>query len=229
MTEKLMRQFWSRASGRPLNQQRRDALEAVMPWAKITLTKEGQQDQNPRDWFDPEKKEIWLEIGFGNGEHLHQQAVNNPDVGLIGCEPFVNGISMLCKQMQETQTKNIRIWDEDARVLLQSLTDNSLDRCFVLFADPWPKKKHHKRRMVNPETLDWLSRVMVSGSQLRMATDHPDLAEWMLYHTINHPDFYWTAEAQSDWKKEPADWVRTRYQEKAKAGTENWFLDFIRR
>lgn len=228
MSEKLTRYFWSRGSGRPLNKQRQQSYDDVMAWAEVKLIHEGQADQNPQNWFNHNPEQIWLEIGFGNGEHLHQHAQWNPNVGLIGCEPFVNGVSMLCKDIDEHDTKNIRIWQEDARVLLQSLAPNSIDRCFVLFPDPWPKSKHHKRRIINAETLDWLAVIMKQDGQLRMATDHAGLAEWMLYHAVEHPKFEWSAQAQEDWKTEPKDWVRTRYQEKAKAGTENWFLDFTR-
>lgn len=161
--------------------------------------------------------QIWLEIGFGGGEHLAEQAQNNPDVLCIGCEPFIDGVAKLLVDVEEQGLSNVRILADDARLLLEALPDASLDRVFILFPDPWPKVRHHKRRIVNPETLDMLQRVIKPGGELRLATDHVDYATWMLEQVQAHDGFAWQAKRADDWKTAPADWVATRYETKTRA------------
>jgi len=179
----------------------------------------------PLDLFDFSPAAVWLEIGFGGGEHLAAQAASNPDVGVIGCEPFVNGVASLLAHVDSQNLENVRIYPNDARVLLDAMPDASLDRCFVLFADPWPKKRHHERRFIGPDNLPRLARVMKAGAELRLATDVMPLAEWMREHTKAHPDFACVYDGFTP----PADWVQTRYEQKGRAaGREPVYMIFRR-
>lgn len=195
---------------RPL---RAGALEGVLPQVTITL-QEGTEPIDPKSFFGDSPKEVWFEIGFGNGEHLLQLALNNPDIGFIGCEPFINGVSALCVGIKQNNVKNIRIWSEDARLLMARLKAHSLDRLFLLHPDPWPKTRHHKRRFVQTDTLDQIATLLKPGAEFRMATDHPELAVWLLEKTYFHPAFTWLATCAGDWRQPPADWPETRYGQK---------------
>lgn len=172
-------------------------------------------------------KEYWLEIGFGGGEHLAHQAGLHPDIGIIGCEPYIPGIAGLLSYISEHKVGNVRVYTDDARHLMERLPDACLSRVFILYPDPWPKARHHKRRLVSKPTLDALSRVMKPGSLLRLATDDADYATWMLEQLLPHPDFTWTAKGCDDWLKPPADWISTRYEQKALAGRPT-YLEFKR-
>jgi len=173
----------------------------------------------PASLFDPPVSGLWCEIGFGGGEHLAAQAASHPGIGFIGCEPFENGVASLLSQVQEAGLANVRVFDDDARLLLDALPDCSLDRVFILFPDPWPKARHWKRRIFSAPTLDRLARVMKPGADLYFATDHmaPDggYLRWALGQGLAHPAFRWMAEGPEDWRGRPAGWVRTRYEQKA--------------
>ena len=172
---------------------------------------QGDAPIDPKSFFDFPVKEVWFEIGFGNGEHLVHQALNNPEVGLIGCEPFINGVSALCADIKKHQVKNIRIWADDARILMLRMQKHALDKLFLLHPDPWPKTRHHKRRFVQTEILDLIRELLNEGAEFRMATDHVDLAKWMMEKTYFHPGFAWKAKGVDDWRNPPDDWVETRY------------------
>ncbi len=170
-----------------------------------------------------------LEIGFGGGEHLAAQARAHPQTGYVGCEPFVNGVGKLLDHLEADKITNVRVHMGDARDVLSRLPAASLESAFVLFPDPWPKARHHKRRFIQPQTLDALARVLKSGAELRLATDHADYASWALSHLMGDRRFRWTAERASDWRARPADWPATRYEEKAlKAGRSCIYLRFVR-
>lgn len=173
---------------------------------------------------------VWLEIGFGGGEHLAAQAAAHPAIGLLGSEVFENGVTRLVSAIARENLGNIRIFADDARLLLAALPDRSIGRVFILFPDPWPKLRHHKRRLVAPATLDQLARVMTDGAELRLATDDPDYLAWMLEAATAHPEFAWTARRAGDWRDRPHDWPPTRYEDKARAaGRRPSFLRFVRR
>lgn len=161
--------------------------------------------------------QTWLEIGFGGGEHLAAQARAHPDIGFIGAEPFINGVAKLLSVINKENLQNIRICDDDARPLLDAMAENSVDRAFVLFSDPWPKRRHNKRRFIVRENLDRLARVMKDGAQLRFASDHMDFVSWSLQALLDHPCFTWSARRASDWRTPPVDWQPTRYEEKSLA------------
>lgn len=171
---------------------------------------------------------LWLEIGFGAGEHLAHQAGLYPHAGIIGCEPFINGTAALLAHIRDHKLDNIRIYPHDARPLVDALPDASLSKVFILYADPWPKARHHKRRLISTEFLDKLARVMKAGAELRLATDHADYCAWMLERLLAHPSFAWTAKSCDDWLKPWADWIPTRYEQKRLAGMPT-YLSFIRK
>ncbi|MFN7113550.1 MAG: tRNA (guanosine(46)-N7)-methyltransferase TrmB [Alphaproteobacteria bacterium] len=223
------RQFYGRRKGKKLRAQQQDAYESILPAATIVLPA-GDTAVNPASFFDAPVKQVWIEIGFGHGEHLAWHAQNNPDVGFIGCEPFINGIAAMCLHIREHHLKNVRIWPDDARLLLSRLPAQSLDRLFIINADPWPKKRHHKRRFIQTDMLDRLHRLLRPGAEFRMATDHPDLAEWLVEKTCMHPGFDWQATCAADWQTRPADLRETKFQHKGlKAGRPTVFLNFIRK
>ena len=182
---------------------------------RIDLPEHGVLD--PQRLFPAPPAEIWLEIGFGAGEHLVANAAAHPDVGFLGAEVFENGVVKLLAEVQRQELGNIRIFVDDARLLLAALPEACLGRVFILFPDPWPKARHHKRRMVSPETLDQLARTMQDGAELRLATDDVGYLRAMLERVPGHPDFEWLARGPADWLQRPPDWPATRYEAKAVA------------
>ena len=173
--------------------------------------------------------EKWIEIGFGGGEHLIWQAKHNPDVAIIGCEPFEDGVIKVLTKIDDDKIGNIRLHMGDARDVLRWLPEASIARAFVLFPDPWPKRKHRKRRLVNPVTLALLARVMKPGAELRIGTDIGDYARTILQAFSTQSDFDWLAEGPNDWRVRPADWPETRYEQKAeREGRARYYLRFLR-
>lgn len=209
--KKILIRSYGRRRTKGLRATRSNAMDEMLPVLSIPP---GEGVVDPRSFFSSPVKEVWLEIGFGNGEHLLQQAIDNPDIGFIGCEPFMNGVAALCVGIQQENVKNIRIWPEDARLLMERIKPHSLDRLFLLHPDPWPKNRHHKRRFIQTETLDHISKLLKKGAEFRMATDHRDLAVWLFEKTYFHPAFAWSAKTADDWRKPPADWPETRYGQK---------------
>ncbi len=180
---------------------------------------------DPASLFDPRPAHVWLEIGFGGGEHLAAQAALHPEIGFLGCEPFINGVSNLLLLREEGGLANIRILFDDARLLLQALPPASVDRVFLLFPDPWPKRKHLERRFANPESLDLIARVLIPGGEFRVATDHPILKDWMPAQIGAHRAFALTARADS----RPEGWAPTRYESKAlEVGRQPIYLTYRR-
>ena len=222
--------FYGRRKGKKLHRRRLTAYEQVLPEVRITLpllpsAEEGRgegpplrQKSNfkipPSSFFNSPVRDVWLEIGFGDGQQLAHQALNNLDVGLIGCEPFINGVAALCADIREKNIGNIRIWPDDARLLIGRFDDHAIGRCFLLNLDPWPKTRHHRRRFVQTGTLDELHRILKPGAELVMSTDDPGLAAWELEKACFHPGFKWAANSADDWRRRPADMPETRYQKK---------------
>ncbi len=166
---------------------------------------------DPTALFGMRPAAIWLEIGFGGGEHLAALAAQHPTIGFIGCEPFINGVSSLLLLLEEGGLDNVRIFAEDARLLLERLPDASVDRAFLLFPDPWPKRRHLERRFANAQGLDLIARVLADGAEFRAATDHPVLRDWMPAQIGGHPAFALVDRALS----RPETWPATRYEAKA--------------
>jgi tRNA (guanine-N7-)-methyltransferase len=222
------RLLYGRRRGRPLRTGQRGLVDGLLPRVSIVPPACGTLD--PAALFDVPPADIWVEIGFGGGEHLAAQAAAHRAIGLLGCEVFENGIVKLLTEIQRSQLTNVRIVSDDARLLLAALPAESVGRAFVLFPDPWPKQRHHKRRIVSPETLDTLGRVMKDGAELRLATDDLGYLAWMLAVVTVHRDFTWLAEGPADWRERPADWPPTRYEAKAvAAGRRPYFLRLGRR
>ncbi|HTW52683.1 MAG TPA: tRNA (guanosine(46)-N7)-methyltransferase TrmB [Stellaceae bacterium] len=220
--------FYGRRRGRPLRAGQRERQSTLLPRVSFALPEDGRLD--PISLFAERPREIWLEIGFGGGEHLAAQAEQHPDIGFIGCEVFENGVAKLLSEIERREIANLRIFAEDARPLLSALMPRSIGRVFILFPDPWPKARHHKRRLVAPATLDRLAEIMSDGAELRLATDDPSYLAWMLEHATSHREFSWTARRPADWRGRPDDWPATRYEGKArKAGRAPAFLRFTRR
>jgi len=184
---------------------------------------------HPGDLFTESPAEIWLEVGFGAGEHLAALAARHPQIGFIGCDPFIDGVASLLAQIEDANLENVRIVDDDARLLFDVLPAACLDRVFLLFNDPWPKTRHEKRRFLNRENLDALGRLMKDGADLRFASDDLAYAVWSLEQVIRHPDFAWMARCPADWKEPPTDGIVTRYEAKARvAGRACTYLLFQR-
>jgi len=176
----------------------------------------------------PEATEVWLEIGFGGGEHLAAQAARRPDVVILGCEPFLNGVASLLRHVDEGGLKNVRIHADDARAVVEALPDASLDRILILFPDPWHKVRHNKRRLISDAFALELARVLKPGGALRFVTDWKDYAEWSLERLNRTPGLIWQANAADDWRIAPDDHVVTRYEEKKLGDTAPLFLEFRR-
>ncbi len=222
------RRFYGRRRGRRLRPGRRRLMAELLPRLQIALPEVG-GNLEPAALFAAPVADVWLEIGFGGGEHLAAQARAHPEIGMIGCEPYVNGVAALVARIEAENIANIRILPGDARDLLDALPDASMGRAFILFPDPWPKARHARRRLVAPETLETLARILKDGAELRLATDDPGYLRWMLEHALRCDGLRWTARGPGDWRTRPADWPATRYQEKAASqGRKSTFLRFVR-
>ena len=220
-------QFYGRRKGRPLRKGRQSLFDELLP--RITVPLRPGASLDPATLFVPAKRAVWLEIGFGGGEHLAHQAASNPEVGFIGCEVFESGIASGLSHIAERKLENVRIHPEDARVLLAALQPRSLERVFLLFPDPWPKRRHEQRRFINRGNLDRLAELLRDDGELRIASDDPTYVEWTLRHAPIHPAFQWLAQSPSDWLERPSDAIETRYENKAReAGRVPHFFRFRR-
>ena len=214
---------YGRIKGRTLRAGRASLVGESLP--KLQLDLSGPLD--PQSVM-PGAGEVWVELGFGGGEHLAAQAEAHPEVLLLGAEPFVNGVASLVRHVADRGVGNVRLHAGDGRDLLAALPDASVARVFVLFPDPWPKSRHHKRRLINAETLAQLARVMRPGAELRFATDWADYLGWTLERVAASPAFAWTAERARDWREPPSDHATTRYESKRLGDCEPTFLEFRR-
>jgi tRNA (guanine-N7-)-methyltransferase len=224
--------LFGRRKGRRLRGKKSELMENLLP--RLTIA-EGDAPLNLKEIF-PAQNKIWLEVGFGGGEHLAAQAALHPDCGMIGCEPFINGIAGLLEHIDTQKLENIRIYPDDARRILDRLPESSLDRCFVLFPDPWPKKRHEDRRFIGPGNLPRLAHALKPGGELRVASDDPILQEWMIGHLQAATDFMPAADTVAGvFAERPAIWPLTRYEKKAlaKKKYEGWkgprYYSFLRR
>lgn len=221
--------LYGRRRGRPLRPGRRRLLRELLPEIRIPLPPPGQM-LDPARLFAHRREAIWLEIGFGSGEHLAWQAARNPGVGVLGAEYFVNGVAGLLRRVRERGLDNLRIHHGDARDLLDALPERSLNRVYILFPDPWPKTRHHKRRIIQDRSLARLAAVMKDGVELRLATDDMEYLRWMLERLLRSPDFEWLARGPRDWRERSDDWPPTRYERKAiHQGRRPVYLRFRRR
>jgi tRNA (guanine-N7-)-methyltransferase len=206
-----------RRKGHRLRGRQAALLETLLPTVRLPADQDIASADDVRALFQPRPERIWMEIGFGGGEHLLHQARGHRDTGFIGCEPFVNGVAKLLAGIDEEGLANIRIHDGDARELLPRLPQGCLERVYLLYPDPWPKKRHRKRRFVSPQNLAELARVIRGGGELIFASDIDDYVDWTLRHIAACPSFEWTARCADDWRQPPPGWPGTRYEEKAMA------------
>ena len=224
------KRVYGRKLGRPLNASRQAALDQVLPEVEIEarhLTEQG--DLEPSILFDAGFDECWFEIGFGAGEHLVGLMEMHPQNAYIGAEPYINGMSSFLKDVEDMPKERIRVHMDDAMMVANSLADNSLDGMYVLNPDPWHKKRHYKRRMIQQDNLDCFARILKPGGQLIMSTDVPDLADWMVTQASIHEAFEWDAKSAGDWRVPPKDWIHTAYEGKrAKNGEAMVYLFFKR-
>ena len=226
------RNFYGRRRGKTLRRGQAGLIETRL----VELSPPGVSwDDNPErtpidlEAFFPGKREVWLEIGFGAGEHAIAQAARYPDVGLIACEPFINGVAALLAKIEDAGVTNLSVTDADARDVMDVLPEDSIQRAFLLYPDPWPKARHHKRRFVNPAQIEMLARVMAPGATLRVATDIEDYVRHTLEAMDRDGRFAWSAEAPADWRTAWPDWPGTRYEAKAlREGRKPHYLTFVR-
>ncbi len=216
---------FGRIKSRTLKPRQAALMESLLP--RIALPDPAARPIDPRGLM-PEAAEVWLEIGFGGGEHMAEQAARRPDVLILGCEPFLNGVGSALRHIDERDLANVRLHAGDARLVLDALPDACLERVFILFPDPWPKARHHKRRLIQDETLAALVRVLKPGGRLRFVTDWKAYADWALERAIRAPGLTWLAEGPADWREAPTDHAPTRYQEKLLGDTAPVFLEFAR-
>lgn len=217
---------FGRRKGRKATPRQAALLRDVLPQVALDLS------VPPRQLLAGEPQvgdQTWLEIGFGGAEHLVWQAKQNPGVLLIGCEPFEDGVVKALHAIELDGLANIRVHMGDAREVLRWLPAASISRAFVLFPDPWPKKKHQKRRLVNASTLALLARVLRPGAELRFGTDIGDYARSALEAFQVEKRFFWQVERPADWRVRPIDWPETRYEAKAeREGRVRYYFRFLR-
>lgn len=224
------RNFYGRLKGKGL----RDSQQEYLDKDLVALSPgEVGWDENPdRHPIDLQAlfgdKPVWLETGFGGGEHLVHQAANNPDIGIIGCEPYINGVAMLLGKIRNAACDNIAVHPGDVRDLFDVLPPESIDKAFLLYPDPWPKKRHHRRRFVTPEYLEPFHKVLKPGAEFRVATDIPDYVRQTL-EEVPRAGFEWCATSAADWRTPWSDWISTRYEQKAlREGRTPHYLTFRR-
>jgi tRNA (guanine-N7-)-methyltransferase len=207
--------IFGRHRGRALRPGQKLLIRELLPRALLTVPPFGrlQEGTEPPVAEQP----VWLEIGFGAGEHLADQAERHREINFIGCEVFENGIAKLLKRMERQRLNNVGVFNQDARLLIETMPTASVDRVFILFPDPWPKRRHNKRRFISRETLDSLATIMKDGAELRVATDDRDHVCWIIQRLTDHPAFEWLARRPTDWRERPEGWPPTRYEEKARA------------
>ena len=219
------RRLYGRRTGHKLRQGQAALVENTL--AGLTVPDDGRL--TAMQLFGDERP-LWLEIGFGRGEHMAAQAAANPDIGIVGAEPFLDGVVGALLEIETRSLSNIRLHNGDALDIIERLPDASLDRVFLLHPDPWPKFRHAKRRFVNPGPLAMLARVVKPGGEFRMGTDHPVYCRWALAQMQQAPDWEWMVDTPTDWQNRPDDWPPTRYEAKARRlGHEVWYFHFRRR
>ncbi len=243
MPETNQPKFFGRRKGRTIRKAKSFLLEDFLP--RILLSAK-QPIKSLDDCFSQAKSAYALEIGFGDGDHLAGIAKSCPDVGYVGVEVYKNGVANLLSlltgvkegrdedlvhdvKLAAGRVDNIRVYDDDVRLLFKALPDACFDKIFLLFPDPWPKKKHASRRFINPDNLKELARLLKKGGILQVATDHYVYKSWTLRTMAKDSNFVWTATCSDDWRNPPSDWFETKYQRKAiREGRKPVFLEYKR-
>ncbi len=218
---------FGRRKGKTLRPKQAALVETLLPRLRLDLSR---RLETPFDLFPQRADDLWLEIGFGGGERLAADALNHPKRGFFGCEPFINGVAKLLVEIERLKLENIRVHPGDAGDLIDRLPENCLSGAYLLYPDPWPKRRHKERRFVSDAMLSRLARVMRPGAELRFATDIDDYAAWTLARVLRSADFLWPARSVQDWTTPWEGWVQTRYEAKAlREGRRPAYLTFIRR
>lgn len=222
------RAFFGRRLGRTVRAHQQGLFGTLLPELEVKLPEAGQLD--PSTLF-ANSGDLIVEIGYGGGEHLARQAAENPDTNFIGCEVYSGGIGKMLEKIANDDLKNIRLFPDDALQLLQKMPDASVDGVYLLYPDPWPKSRHHKRRFVSPLTLAELARVIRPGGFFRFASDIEDYANWTLAHIQRQPDFTWNPAAPGAWHEPYPGWQPTRYEQKARreGRMQSYYFTFERR
>ncbi len=223
--EPRRRALYGRSRGKTLRQYHARLMREALPRVEIAPA----AFAGSAPLFAKAPSEIWLEIGFGGGEHLLGQAAARPDIGFIGCEPFVNGVAKLLAGLDEQSLSNVRIHSGDAGALIAAMPASFVSRVFCLYPDPWPKRRHNKRRIISSALIDELARILRPGGELRFASDIDDYCGWALRRILEAPAFRWTARQSSDWLEAWPEWRSTRYEAKAqREGRTSSYLTFQR-
>ncbi|MDF0496263.1 MULTISPECIES: tRNA (guanosine(46)-N7)-methyltransferase TrmB [Bradyrhizobium] len=221
------RAFFGRRKGHKLRQHQAGLIEQLLP--HLALDIDGQAPADARDIFDPAADDVRLEIGFGGGEHLAAEAQNFPATGFIGCEPYVNGMAKILAQIEAANIGNIRLFAGDAAELLAWLPKESLSRIDLIHPDPWPKRRHWKRRFVQDRTIAVMARVLKPNGEFRFVCDIDDYCAWTLSHLARSQDFVWLAERADDFRLPWPGYTMTRYGRKAaREGRKAAYLRFRR-
>lgn len=223
------RAFFGRRSGKTLHARQRVLVDDLLPRIEIKLPEKG--TLTPREIFGATPKRTIIEIGYGGGEHLARKATEAPDARFIGCEVFSGGIGKLLEKIDEAALGNIRLFTDDALKLLQCLPDAVIDEAYLLYPDPWPKTRHHKRRFISPLTLSELARVIRPGGLFHFASDIEDYANWTLAHMLRTPHFSWQVQQPGAWHTPYEGWQPTRYEQKARreGRLKSFYLTFERK
>ena len=221
------RAFFGRRKGHKLRQHQAGLIEQLLPHLALDIDAEAPADA--RDIFDPAAQDVRLEIGFGGGEHLAAEAQNFPTTGIIACEPYVNGMAKLLAQIEAANIGNIRLFAGDAAELLAWLPEDSLSRIDLIHPDPWPKRRHWKRRFVQDRTIAAMARVLKPNGEFRFVCDIDDYCAWTLSHLARSQDFVWLAERADDFRQPWPGYTMTRYGTKAaREGRKAAYLRFRR-
>jgi tRNA (guanine-N7-)-methyltransferase len=219
--------FFGRRKGHRLRTHQADLIENLLPHLSLDITVPTPADL--ATLFDPKVESVRLEIGFGGGEHLTAEALGLPEVGFIGCEPYVNGMAKILSAIEAHNIGNIKLFAGDAAELLAWAPPHSLDRIDLIHPDPWPKRRHWKRRFVQDLTVAAMARVLKPSGEFRFVCDIDDYIAWTLAHLARSPDFVWTAERADDWRQPWPGYTMTRYGRKAmREGRRAVYLRFRR-
>jgi tRNA (guanine-N7-)-methyltransferase len=217
--------FFGRRKGHKLRAHQADLIAQLLP--RLALDISGPAPTDAADLFGPPARAIRLEIGFGGGEHLVAEARTHQETGFIGCEPYINGMAKILAQIEAHDIRNIRLFAGDAAELLAWLPARTLARIDLIHPDPWPKRRHWKRRFVQDATIAAMARVLTSGGEFRFVSDIDDYCAWTLAHLARSADFAWTAERASDWREPWSGYTMTRYGHKAeREGRRSTYLRF---
>lgn len=224
--EQMRLRSFGRRRARKLSPRQEDLLECGLERFALDLST---PSPAPLTGLFAGAEDVWIEIGFGGGEHLLWQASQHPQIGFIACEPFIDGVVKLFDGIDAGNLENVRVHPDDVRDVLPWLPSASIGRVFILFPDPWPKKRHVKRRLIDVDLLAELARIVRPGGELRLATDIADYARGMLAAVRQERSFRWTARKPAAWRLRPDDWPETRYERKAiREGRTCYFLRFVR-